>query len=241
LEHLITLSGQPDSTDDIRAIFQSLVNALIKTDGFRLSPDDLASLYGDLVLSQPSSSSGPEYLAIHQTLLDSISVVDDILEDRAMAREALLKEKENDASQQKEKPRHRVIPERQTLVDLLRRLVVSHITALVSLLLIRCLQACNTLSPDFCALNLDYGLLQDVGLLRDSVQISGKEVRARTRLMCAMSLVGTTKQAKTIFAHQLQADKGQSSPRTIRGILQVHYRTLQLPRTFSRISLLQLG
>jgi hypothetical protein len=135
LDHLRTLSGQPGITDDVRAIFQCLVNALIKTDGFRLPPDDLASLYTDLVLSQPSSSSNPVHLAIHQTLLDSISVVDDVLEDRAMAREVLLKEKEKDASQQKEKPRHRVIPERQPLVDLLRRLIVSLITALVSLLL----------------------------------------------------------------------------------------------------------
>lgn len=135
LDQLVALSGQPGRIDDIREIIQCLINALIKQDDFKLSPDDLASLYGDLVLSQPSSSTSPEHLAIHQTLLDSISVIDDILEDRAMAREALAKEKDKDPSQKetKEKPKHRIIPERQPLVDFIRQLIVSLVALLVSL------------------------------------------------------------------------------------------------------------
>lgn len=129
LQQLAQLTVQPDGEDDIRIFLQSLVNALVTTDDCRIAPDDLASLYGDLVLSQPSSSASPGHLAIHQILLDCVSIIDDKLEDHAMAREALTKEKEKaDAPREqkdvKEKPKHRIIPERQPLVDFIRRLIV---------------------------------------------------------------------------------------------------------------------
>jgi len=109
---------------------QSLVNALVATTSFRLSPDDLADLYTDLVGSLPSSSAVPDHIFVHRILLDAISVLDDILEDRAAAKESQPKEKDKpeqgrDQKDVKEKQQHRKIPERQPLVQLIQRLLVS--------------------------------------------------------------------------------------------------------------------
>lgn len=131
LQHLITLTTQPDKIEEVRLIIQSLVNALVSSTSFKLSADDLAELYIDLVRSQPSSSNAPDQLSIHKILLDSVSVVDDVLEDRAVAREALAKEKDKqevgrDQKDTKEKQQPRSIPERQPLVELIRCLLVSN-------------------------------------------------------------------------------------------------------------------
>jgi hypothetical protein len=130
LQHLLILAAQPDKIDELRLIIQSLVNALVTSAAFRLSPEDLADLYIDLVHSQPSSSAPPDQLFIHRIILDSVSVVDDVLEDRAAAKEALAKEKDKaepgrEQKDAKEKQQPRTIPERQPLVQLIRHLLVS--------------------------------------------------------------------------------------------------------------------
>lgn len=130
LNHLIILAPQPDKIEEIRLITQSLVNGLVTSGPFRLSPDDLADFYIDLVRSQPSSSAAPDELFIHRILLDSVSVVDDALEDRSAAKEALAKEKDKaehgrEQKDAKERQQPRNIPERQPLVQLIRHLLVS--------------------------------------------------------------------------------------------------------------------
>ncbi|KAG8827201.1 THO complex subunit 2, partial [Serendipita sp. 399] len=156
LEELIALSTQPGNEDRFRVMMQSLVNALVSPDGIRLLPDDFGAFYRDLVLAQPSTSDQSQDSPLHQILIDVISVLDDSLDDMAQAREA---EKE-------QKSRHRSIPERQHLVKLLRYLITT-----------------NIISQRLCMVNLDYALLQDLGLIRDSAFAARQEVRARTRLI----------------------------------------------------------
>jgi len=55
------------------------------------------------------------------------------------------------------------------------------------------------MTQELCAVTLDYALLHDLGLLRDASSISRMEVRARTRLMCAKSLVSPIKQTESIL------------------------------------------
>ncbi|KAG8791241.1 THO complex subunit 2, partial [Serendipita sp. 398] len=156
MEELIVLSTKLDNEDGFRVMMQSLVNALVSPDGFRLLPEDLGALYRDLVLAQPSTSSQGQDSPLHQILIDVISVLDDHLDDTAQYKE----------TEKEQKPKHRSIPERQHLVKLLRYLITT-----------------NIIPQRLCMVNLDYALLQDLGLIRDSAFAARQEVRARTRLI----------------------------------------------------------
>ncbi|CAG7849120.1 THO complex subunit 2 [Serendipita indica DSM 11827] len=159
LQQLKELCTQPERIDDLRVAFQILVNSLVNKDGFRLLPDDFGPFYRELAQAQPTSSRPDENPAISQILVDAISVVDDTLDDLAQAQETEKERQEN-------RNKHRQIPERQPLVKLLRYLLST-----------------GAISHQLLALNLEYSLLQDVGLLGNALQTAKQEVRARTRLI----------------------------------------------------------
>lgn len=139
LQQLAALAARPDSEEEIRIIIQVLLNSLLPTTSVQLQPDELADFYCELVQLQPSSSQEDlEPLSIHQILLDALCVVDDILDDESLAKEAeaAKEQTESDAPRkpkEKEIYRYRYIPERQPLVQFVRRLTVCFSSAFASL------------------------------------------------------------------------------------------------------------
>lgn len=198
--------SDPDSNEVLSTAYQTLINSILKTwsPNASLTSDTFVEFVQSVLDRLPSSSANSHSSNVTlfgEILVDLIWATDAELEDilvdarnaSANAEQAGAQGGEADGPAVNHadlvvgilKAKENVESDKDTLVDITRRLLVSNV--IVSLVLDRFIisQAIGVLDGDVCRERLDTSLIANVSLITDKVAFEKKEIRTRTGLLYA--------------------------------------------------------